>query len=97
MPESKKSFNAVALGCALAAAALVVSCGGGGDPADAAAVAVYLKASNTGLGDQFGGSVALSGDGNTLAVGAQFEDGGTTGIGSVPTDTAADAGAVYLY
>src|SRR6267154_2416641 len=29
----------------------------------------YVKASNTGLGDQFGLSVALSGDGNTLAFG----------------------------
>jgi hypothetical protein len=57
----------------------------------------YVKASNTRPSDLFGSAVALSGDGNTLAVGAQFEDGGTTGIGSVPTDTAADAGAVYLY
>ena len=30
----------------------------------------YIKASNTGAGDQFGQSVSLSGDGNTLAVGA---------------------------
>jgi len=57
----------------------------------------YVKASNTRPSDLFGSTVALSGDGSTLAVGAQFEDGGTTGIGSVPTDTAADAGAVYLY
>jgi len=35
----------------------------------------YVKASNTGEGDNFGNSVALSGDGNMLAVGAPFEDG----------------------
>ena len=33
---------------------------------------IYLKASNTGRGDQFGTSVTLSADGNTLAVGAIF-------------------------
>jgi hypothetical protein len=33
----------------------------------------YVKASNTDAGDQFGISVALSGDGNTLAVGASLE------------------------
>jgi len=68
----------------------------------------YVKASNSGTDDRFGNvvagnSVALSGDGNTLAVGAQLEDGGGTGIGSstgivsVPDDTANNAGAVYLY
>jgi len=57
----------------------------------------YVKASNTGAGDQFGISVALSGDGNTLAVGAQNEDSSSTGIGSTPNELAADAGAVYVY
>jgi hypothetical protein len=57
----------------------------------------YVKASNTGAGDRFGVSVALSGDGNTLAVGARFEDSSTTGIDSTPNDLAADAGAVYVY
>src|SRR6185436_3139186 len=33
----------------------------------------YVKASNTNAGDQFGFSVGLSGDGDTLAVGALFE------------------------
>src|SRR5688572_12939655 len=48
----------------------------------------YLKASNTGNkgtgddveGDQFGFSLALSGDGNTLAVGAISEDSSARGI-----------------
>jgi hypothetical protein len=57
----------------------------------------YVKASNTGAGDNFGTSVALSGDGNALAVGAPLEDGGGTGIGSTPDKSATDAGAAYFY
>src|SRR6267154_151583 len=63
----------------------------------------YVKASNTGPDDNFGNSVALSGDGNTLAVGALQEEGGGTGIGSStdimanPNDLTSNAGAVYLY
>src|SRR5207249_11240001 len=57
----------------------------------------YVKASNTGADDFFGASVALSGDGNTLAVGARGEASSTTGIGSTPNESAANAGAVYLY
>lgn len=57
----------------------------------------YIKASNTGAGDRFGMSIALSGDGDTLAVGAQTEDGSGTGVGGTQNDSAADSGAVYLY
>jgi hypothetical protein len=58
----------------------------------------YMKASNTGLGDNFGTSLALSGDGTALAVGAPFEDSSTTGIGSTPDDgLASNTGAVYFY
>jgi hypothetical protein len=58
----------------------------------------YVKASNTGQFDNFGGSVALSADGNILAVGAQGEDGNATGIGGNQANNSADAsGAVYLY
>ena len=58
----------------------------------------YLKASNTGRvpvgddvadGDQFGFSLALSGDGNTLAAGAVSEDGAN--------DAQAQAGALYVF
>ena len=56
-----------------------------------------VKASNTGGGDNFGSSVALSSDGNTLAVGAIGEDGGSTGIGGPSNEGASGAGAVYLY
>ncbi|MDH4081326.1 MAG: cadherin-like beta sandwich domain-containing protein [Nitrospira sp.] len=56
----------------------------------------YIKASNTGAGDQFGISVAL--DGDTLAVGAYFEDSIATGVGGNEADnTAADSGAVYVF
>ena len=59
----------------------------------------YLKASNTGAGDRFGDSVSLAADGNTLAVGATFEDSGTSGVNTTPNDdgSADDSGAVYLY
>ncbi len=55
----------------------------------------YLKASNTGAGDFFGWSVAVSG--NTVVVGAHGENSSTTGINSVPNEGAADAGAAYVF
>jgi cysteine-rich repeat protein len=59
---------------------------------------VYLKASNTGVNDQFGVGVALSADGSTLAVGAFLEDGGAAGIDGKQSDNSTlDAGAVYVF
>ena len=65
----------------------------------------YVKASNTGRagtadtfseGDQFGASIALSDDGNTLAVGAISED--SSGINDNQRDDSAEsAGVVYVY
>jgi hypothetical protein len=58
----------------------------------------YIKASNADAGDQFGWSVAVSRDGNTLAVGAQSEGGGSAGVnGDAADNSAADAGAVYVF
>jgi hypothetical protein len=58
----------------------------------------YVKASNTGAGDRFGSGVALSADGSTLAVGAQYEGSAATGVGGNQTDNAADrSGAVYVF
>lgn len=67
----------------------------------------YIKASNTGRpgqgdipgdGDQFGFSVALSGDGSTLAVGAITEDSAAQQInGNQNDDSAQSAGAVYVF
>src|SRR5262249_25486086 len=63
----------------------------------------YVKASNSGLLDDFGISVSLSGD--TLAVGADFESSAATGVDSDPTGVNSDqtdnsafgAGAVYVF
>jgi FG-GAP repeat len=58
----------------------------------------YVKASNTGAGDQFGNAVALSGDGNTLAVGAYLEDSAATGInGNEGDNSMKNSGAVYVF
>lgn len=58
----------------------------------------YIKASNTGLTDNFGYAVELSGDGNTLVVSAYFESSAATGInGDQSDDTIPQAGAVYVF
>lgn len=58
----------------------------------------YLKAFNTGALDAFGTSVALSANGNTLVVGAPYEDSNAKGVGGNQTDESAfEAGAVYSY
>jgi trimeric autotransporter adhesin len=58
----------------------------------------YIKASNTGAGDGFGASVALSADGSTLAVGARREDSINAGVnGNQADDSAQDSGAVYVF
>ncbi|HEX4418807.1 MAG TPA: DUF4215 domain-containing protein [Kofleriaceae bacterium] len=54
----------------------------------------YVKASNTGAGDNFGASVGLSTDGATLAVGAINEAGNGT---SQADDSDASAGAAYVF
>jgi len=63
----------------------------------------YIKASVPDIGDNFGNAVALSYDGNTLAVGAYTESSNATGISTVPlapgeyNNAASHAGAVYLF
>ena len=58
----------------------------------------YVKSPNTGTNDSFGQSVALSGDGTVLAIGANLEDSSATGIGGDSSDNGAvDSGAVFLY
>lgn len=45
-----------------------------------------------------GSSIALDGDGSTLAIGAQYESSSATGIGgNQANDSATHAGAVFLY
>jgi hypothetical protein len=56
----------------------------------------YLKASNTGAGDDFGRAVAVSGD--TAVVGAYLEDSSAVGIdGDGSDNTAGYAGAAYVF
>ena len=56
----------------------------------------YLKASNTDAGDEFGYSVAISGD--TVVVGAYGESSDATGVDGNQTDnTAPQAGATYVF
>ena len=56
----------------------------------------YIKASNTGANDEFGGVVAV--DGNTVVVGAHLEDSNATGVnGNQANDFAVDSGAAYVF
>lgn len=58
----------------------------------------YVKASNPGVGDEFGHVVTLSADGNTMAVSAYFESSGAKGInGDQADDSIPQAGAVYVF
>lgn len=57
----------------------------------------YLKASNTGGSDWFGFSVAVSGDGNTVAVGAYREDGSSYVINPSDNNGTVDSGAIYVF
>ena len=56
----------------------------------------YIKASNTGAGDWFGASVAVSDD--TLVVGAPWEASAARGVGGDQSDERAlDSGAAYVF
>jgi Calx-beta domain-containing protein/FG-GAP repeat protein len=66
----------------------------------------YVKASNTNRDLRFGQSLALTTDGNTLAVGGAGDDAPSTGIGAdqrsacddpTPSQCSDNSGAVYLY
>jgi hypothetical protein len=59
-------------------------------------VQTYLKASNTGMGDLFGGGFAV--DGDTVAISALSEDSNAIGSdGDQTNNTASNAGAVYVF
>jgi len=57
----------------------------------------YVKASNAKAGDQFGASLALSGDGNTLAVGATGESSSATGVNGNQADTSMAGAARSMF
>ncbi len=66
------------------------------DAADTWSQAAYLKASNTEFDDQFGSSVAVSGD--TVVVGAHLEDSNATGVdGNQADNSAFGSGAAYVF
>ncbi|HHO69078.1 MAG TPA: integrin [Gammaproteobacteria bacterium] len=69
------------------------------DGAGAWSQQAYVKASNTGAGDNFGHAIALNGDGSTLVVGASREDSAGTGVNNASQgdDSAADSGAAYVF
>jgi hypothetical protein len=88
---------------------MIQACSATEDCADSPAVTVtslmldaigYLKPSFIGSEDQFGSSVAISGDGTTLAIGVPEDDSPGTGVNADPvvdTETAESSGAVYLF
>lgn len=57
----------------------------------------YVKASNTGAGDEFGHHLHLAADGSALVVGAALESSSSTGIGGESNDRAPLSGAAYLF
>lgn len=59
-------------------------------------LSAYLKASNTGAGDNFGWAVGVAG--NTVISGAWLEDSSATGVNGLANDEAAtNAGAAYVF
>jgi hypothetical protein len=58
----------------------------------------YVKAFNPRENDQFGWAVAISRDGNTIAVGSHLEDSGARRVNGDQSDASSeDSGAVYVY
>ncbi len=57
----------------------------------------YLKASNAEAGDRFGYAIDLSGDGNTLVVGAALEDGSGRSVNSPKNNDGNRNGAAYVF
>jgi FG-GAP repeat protein len=58
----------------------------------------YIKASNADTGAEFGHTVALSADGNTLAIAAIWESSGAKGINGNQNDKSVpQSGAVYVF
>jgi len=55
----------------------------------------YLKASNTGGRDEFGGSVSVSG--NIMVVGASGENSNATGVNGDQADNSVWSGAAYVF
>ena len=65
------------------------------DPARQGAIQVWLTPE--GAGKWARANLALSNDGDTLAVASPWEGSAATGIGGSQANTAANAGAVYMF
>src|SRR6476620_4896762 len=100
-----KSSRLVVVILSVTAAATMAAVQLGAQTASGLRQTAYIKASNPHPGDHFGNggtllgdSVALSGDGLTMAVGAPNESSGAKGINGNQNDTSVySAGAVYVY
>jgi hypothetical protein len=102
-----KVLRFLKLGAMIFAALFLIACGGGGGgggttestpPSGNTAGIVYVKASNTGVGDLFGWKIAISADGNTMAIGAPGEFSSATDINGNQNDNSAPgSGAVYVF
>jgi len=57
----------------------------------------YVKARGTAGDNYFGGAIALSANGDTLAVGASRESGSGRGVNPAIDEAAQYSGAVFLY
>ena len=58
----------------------------------------YMKADNADEFDEFGVSIAVSGDGRTLLTGARMESGGAMGVNGNQNDNSVpESGAVYVW
>lgn len=55
----------------------------------------YAKAGNPDINDNFGATIAISGE--TVVVGAYHEDGSGTGVNPADNDLSADSGAAYVF
>lgn len=58
---------------------------------------IYLKARAPTAGDEFGGAVAMTADGLSIAVGARRESGLGIGLGAVEDESAGSSGAAYVF
>lgn len=105
-----RAFRPVHVLPVLGLAVLLMACLGGAAPLDGLgalppatvaggpAVPVHLKAADAAAGDLFGSAVALSRDGNTLAVGADLKAVGAQGFAGLwSADRPQRAGAVYVF
>ncbi|MDO9435069.1 integrin [Hydrogenophaga sp.] len=76
----------------------ITSMGAPDIPPDIESALHYIKASNTGNGDNFGHSIAMSADGTTLAIGAPRESSDAVGANKIQVnDDRPVSGAVYVF